>query len=176
VAPFIPYLADMIYKNLVKGESVHLEDWPKPGKIDGDLIAQMAEIRTVVERAHAERKLAKIPVRQPLISLATTAPKPKIPGLETLVKDEVNVKQIVWSQPKDKIDTRKTPALEEEAKARDLIRKIQQERKRLGINLTQKIEVKSPWLPTSKKLIQRILRKTLSKKLEKGKFRVSETS
>jgi len=176
VAPFIPYLADMIYKNLVKGESVHLEDWPKPGKIDGDLIAQMAEIRTVVERAHAERKLAKIPVRQPLISLATTAPKPKIPGLETLVKDEVNVKQIVWSQPKDKIDTRKTPALEEEAKARDLIRKIQQERKRLGINLTQKIEVKSPWLPTSKKLIQRILRKTLSNKLEKGKFRVSETS
>ncbi len=93
-----------------------------------------------------------------------------------MVKDEINVKNIVWGESKDEIDTRKTPELEEEAKTRELIRRIQQERKRLEINLTQKVNVKSPWLPVSKEFIQRVHRRTLTDKLEKGKFKVTRTS
>ena len=180
LAPFTPYLADFIYMNLTKKESVQFVDWPKTGKVNINLVTQMAELRDVVERVHAKRKEVSIPVRQPLQSIKVVSPGQK-PSKELLVliKDELNIKEIDWTKGGEvsvKLDTRMTPGLEEEAKTRELIRRIQQERKSLGINLTQRVKVRSPWLPVSKEFIQRIHRRTLSDKLEKGKFKVTGTS
>jgi isoleucyl-tRNA synthetase len=180
LAPFTPYLADFIYMNLTKKESVHFVDWPKTGKVNINLVTQMAELRDIVERVHAKRKEASIPVRQPLQSIKVVSPGQK-PNKELLVliKDELNIKEIDWTKGEEvsvKLDTRITSGLKEEAKTRELIRRIQQERKKLGINLTQKVNVKSPWLPVSKELIQRVHKRTLSDKLEKGKFKVTGTS
>ncbi|TEU02841.1 isoleucine--tRNA ligase [Candidatus Woesebacteria bacterium] len=180
LAPFTPYLADFIYMNLTKKESVQFVDWPKTGKVNINLVTQMAELRDVVERVHAKRKEVGIPVRQPLQSIKVVSPGQK-PNKELLVliKDELNIKEIDWTKGGEvsvKLDTRMTPGLEEEAKTRELIRRIQQERKSLGINLTQRVKVRSPWLPVSKEFIQRVHRRTLTDKLEKGKFKVTRTS
>ena len=172
LAPFMPFLSEHIYRNLTKEESVHLADWSDySDKVDEKLIAEMAQIRQIVEKAHAERKEKKIPVRQPLTLYKTTAQK-TTNNLEIYVREEINVKEVVWGANKDELDTEITPELEEEAKTRELIRKIQEERKNMGMNLTQKITVANPWLPQDKKLVQRLQDKTLASKLTLGDFKV----
>jgi isoleucyl-tRNA synthetase len=181
LAPLTPYLADFIYMNLTKKESVHLESWPEVDEeIDEKLIKEMVVARELAEKTHSERKKAEIPVRQPLSSLATTTPKLPL-ALEVLVKDEVNIKDISWAQKgggelKVKLDTKITPELQDEAKARELIRKIQGERKKLGMNLTQEIVVTNTWLPKSKEIAQKIKNKTLAATLKEGEFSVTEAS
>jgi hypothetical protein len=88
--------------------------------------------------------------------------------------DEINAKNIIWGAKKDGFDTTMTPELEEESNSRELIRKIQEQRKGLGMNLTQKITVSNPWLPQDKKLVQRVKDKTLASNLIIGEFRVSK--
>ena len=66
LAPFTPFLAEEIYKNLTGKESVHLEDWSKTGKIERKLLAEMEMVRRICELGHARRKEAGIKVRQPL--------------------------------------------------------------------------------------------------------------
>lgn len=180
LAPFTPYLSEVIYQNLTKEESVHLTDWPKAGKVNEKLIIDMKIIREIVEDAHSIRKEKQIPVRQPLLSLSVEYPG-SVPEktLHTYIKDEVNVKNISikkGSKLKSKLDTNITPELKEEAKARELIRNIQVERKNMGVNLTQKINVLSPWIPLSNTVIQKVKDKTLTENLAKGKFRVTKSS
>jgi len=107
---------------------------------------------------------------------------PKLPlALEVLVKDEVNIKDINWAKKrgeelKVKLDTKLTPELQEEAKARELIRRIQGERKKLGMNLAQKIVVTNTWLPKGKEIVQKLKNKTLATALKEGEFSVTKAS
>lgn len=172
IAPFCPFLSEMIYKNLTKEESVHLSDWPKYlGKIDEKLVHDIQEARELVERAHSIRKEKTIPVRQPLNSFSSTF-KPISKNLEYLIKDEINVRNLIWNSKTDKLDTKITKELEEEARVRDLVRKIQDERKKLNLNLTQKVDVSVEKLPVDTKLVDWITKKAQIASLKKGKFRV----
>jgi isoleucyl-tRNA synthetase len=173
LAPFLPMISEVIFANLTKEESVHLADWPEAGEVEKQLVEDMIKIRSVVETAHAIRKAEKIPVRQPLASLSTVLKAPG-KGLEDLVKAEVNVKKVIWGAKKVELDTKITSELAEEAHARELIRKIQEKRKELGMNLTQNVNVSNEWLPTDKNLTQLVKAKTSTKKLEKGGFKVTE--
>jgi isoleucyl-tRNA synthetase len=174
LAPFLPTVSEVMYKNLTKDESVHLSDWPEFAyPVKEALIKDMQKVRQVVEKAHAERKAKAIPVRQPLNSYKTES-KPPVDNLDNLLMEEINVKKIVWGAKNEGFDTAITPELEEESKARELIRKIQEERKNLGMNLTQSIVAASPWLPKDKKLVQRIKDKTLALKLTLGEFKVTK--
>ncbi|MGB6839177.1 MAG: class I tRNA ligase family protein, partial [Microgenomates group bacterium] len=181
LVPLIPFLSDMIYTNLTKEESVHLADWPgTEGDVDKKLISDMQNARLLVEKAHAERKLAKIPVRQPLQSIEVMSPDKKLSKeLLNLAEEELNLKEIKWIKAKEvsvKLDIRITPALEEESKARELIRKVQGERKKLGMNLIQKVKVINPWIPESKNIVQKVKRKTLAISLKKGQFKITKAS
>lgn len=177
MAPFTPFISEIIYQNLTKGESIHLENWPKyTGKINRQLIAQMKSVREVVEKVHSERKEKAIPVRQPLNSFKTSR-KNLNKSLEQLVKDEVNVKNVGWGkikgeQLKVELDTKITPQLREEAETRKLIREIQKERKNMGIRLDEEIVVENDWLPESEELINWVKKMTLTRDLQKGKFKV----
>lgn len=71
-----------------------------------------------------------------------------------------------------KLDTQITPELKEEADVRDIVRKIQEERKNLGLNLTQKVNVTLEHLPTNTKLVQWMIKKAQIAKLTEGKFKV----
>jgi isoleucyl-tRNA synthetase len=181
LAPFTPFLAEMIFVNLTKEESVHLSKWPEI-KIDPDLklIENMTKVRMIAEKAHAQRKEEQIPVRQPLSSFSVNT---TFLGkyLEGLLKDELNVKAVKWGESdkgelKVKLDTKITPQLEQEAKTRELIRNVQRERKRMGMGLTHNIIITNQWFPKSKKMIQNLKDITLAKRLREGKFSVKKTS
>ncbi len=184
LAPFTPYLADSMYINLTHDASVHLSDWPdeppKQNKDDEDLISQMRKMRDIVEKIHAKRKELGIAVRQPL-QKAMVYGQEKGAIAEDIIRvaeSELNVKfiELVGGSDKIEIDTKITPELKEEADIRDLVRKIQEERKALGLNLTQKIDVTIEKLPESKKLTQWMIKKAQISHLEEGSFSVKRTS
>ena len=127
-APFIPFLAEHIHKQLQKG-SVHLEDWPSKGKRNKKLEENMKKVREVVASALAERAKAGIRVRQPLASL--TVPVKMQKNLAELVKDEVNVKKVVFGKTL-KLNTNITPELKREGMVREILRHIQDMRKKAG--------------------------------------------
>jgi len=102
LAPFMPFLADEIYKNLTGKESVHLEDYPVANKdlIDKKVSDEMNFVRDVVTLGLAIRAKNSLKVRQPLQKLEigneeTGNWKLEIEDeLASLIKDELNVKEV----------------------------------------------------------------------------------
>ena len=178
LAPFTPFISEEIYQNLTRAESVHLADWPEAvelGAREKQLVADMQLARKIVEKGHAARKEAGIPVRQPLASASVIYSSRKLlQDVLQLIKDELNVKAIEWrvkageAEPAVTLDKKMTPELEEEGKARELARQIQEERKKLGTPLDSEVDVASPWLPDNKKLLEWVKHKTLARTLEKA--------
>lgn len=168
LAPFAPFMAEEIYKNLTGKESVHLSSWPKSAKVDRKLIENMELARKICELGHAKRKEAAIKVRQPLSKITVHGPKLET-SLVELVKAELNVKEVTFVKGKELsvlLDTKLTPELKAEGEARDIVRQIQEARKEAGTSLNQKIEVKLPKWP--KKYEAYIMEQTLTTKLQKG--------
>lgn len=152
LAPITPFLSEAIYKNLTTDESVHLVSWPIHDRslINSQIEEQMMQARKVVEIAHAKRKEAGIKVRQPLSELLITLPAVLLDGILDTVKKEVNVKEIKQKKGKEigvMLDITITPALKKEGDARDIVRQIQQERKKLGSALDEKVNVMLPDWP-----------------------------
>ncbi|MDD5738540.1 MAG: isoleucine--tRNA ligase [Candidatus Pacebacteria bacterium] len=144
IGPFMPFLAEDIYQQLKSKdmpESAHLCDWPKENKkfIDQSLEKEMQEVREVVSLALAKRAEVGIGVRQALASLKIRNPKFEIRNKEeflALIKDEVNVKEIVFDEKiKDEIelDTEISEELKKEGLIREIIRNIQSLRKKAGL-------------------------------------------
>ena len=96
-APFTPFIAEEIYRNL-KGandpESVHLCDFPTANAAARDLALEkrMADVQTVVELGRRLRADNDLKVRQPLSALKLAGGDVK--GLEELIEDELNVKDV----------------------------------------------------------------------------------
>jgi len=178
LAPFTPFITEVIYRNLTGKESVHLASWPKTNiKVDAIVVARMASLRDVVERVHSARKEKGIAVRQPLGKVIVTSEDARLPReyLE-IGQEELNIKKIEWRRGKKllvKLDTKITPELEQEAKARELVRKIQVERRESGVKLNDSVVVTSPWIPSGK-LKEWVMAKTLAKSLEQGSFKVKK--
>ncbi len=173
LAIFTPFLAEEIYQNLSGGKSVHLQDWPivNDKLIDKKLEAKMAWVRQVCELGHSARKASGIKVRQPLNELRIMNHELRIDEeLLVLIKDELNVKKVVFGPGKGelkvKLDTQITPALKVEGEARELIRRIQDLRKKQNVRPDQQITVTAPRWP--KQFADDIKAKTLTKKLVKG--------
>ncbi len=147
-APFIPFLSEVIYRGLGKKRSCHLEDWPEENKKikDDKLEKKMREVREIVARALAERARAGIKVRQPLQKLKIKSEKSKIDNdLLNLIAEEVNIKEVVFdSKLKEKLelDTKITPLLKEEGIVREIIRNIQEMRKKANLKPKDKILVR----------------------------------
>ena len=174
LAPFMPFLSEYIYKNLTSKKSVHLESWPKAGRIEEKLLEEMALVRKICELGHSERKKAGLKVRQPLRELRITNCGLRInKKLIKLIKEELNVKEVVLKlgkgELKVKLDTEITPELKEEGETRELIRKIQDLRKKAGCRLDEKIIIEGPNLPIDLKLQKYLRKETLAEKLQSGK-------
>ncbi|MGX6605056.1 isoleucine--tRNA ligase [Micromonosporaceae bacterium Da 78-11] len=100
VAPLAPLTAEEIWRGLTGGRSVHLTDWPDAGVFPADhqLVASMDAIREVASAALSLRKARALRVRLPLASLTVaTADATALSGFADLVKDEVNVKDVVFT-------------------------------------------------------------------------------
>lgn len=150
LAPFTPFFAEDIYRRAGgEGESVHLESWPVADtssffsklfskKTKADTLELMKETRSVISQALELRAAANIKVRQPL-GILTITQKLDDAYLE-LVKDEVNVKEVVVGN-KVNLDTEITKELQVEGDARELIRVIQNMRKNAGLNAEDNINL-----------------------------------
>ncbi|QQG43809.1 MAG: isoleucine--tRNA ligase [Candidatus Roizmanbacteria bacterium] len=157
LSPFMPFVAEKIYKNLTENESVHLAVWPNLSvDIDENLINEMQTLREVTEVGHRVRKEKSLKVRQPLAKAIISLPRNKtlkhklfLSQLDDLIKGELNVKDIEWKTNNDDLisvdyDTNITEELRLEGELRDLIRSVQSERKEKNIRINQTIELVLP--------------------------------
>ncbi len=141
-------------------ESVHLEDWPmvKEGK-DERVLKDMEEVRKVVSLGLEARAKAGIKVRQPLQELKVKCVElqAKTELLE-LIKDEVNVKEVGFDQKLAtdvELDTVLTPALKEEGQVRELVRGIQELRKKEKLNTSDFVVLEVGTDDAGKKFVEK---------------------
>lgn len=179
-APITPFISESIYKNLTKEESVHLSSWPAANDLNSDdnkLLNEMKIAREIVEKIHSIRKEKNIGVRQPLSSAVVGYPIDSLSSdVLDVISEEVNIKKIVVNKNEVvsvEIDFEITPELEEEAKVRDLIRKVQEARKNLGVKMNDKVNLKSDWIPKNAELKDWLIKKTLLNEITEGDFGVS---
>lgn len=102
-APFIPFVTEEIYQNLVVGldktapESIHLCAWPMYNAelVDISLEDEMETAYKVVKLGRSARNAANIKNRQPLSEmLLSTKSLPEY--YDEIIKDELNLKNIVF--------------------------------------------------------------------------------
>jgi len=107
LAPFCPFLADEIFDNLDGSEpSVHLCDFPIPGRRDRELERDMDVARRAVRLGLAARGQAKLKVRQPLraaVVVATGSERVAIERLADLVREELNVHELRFASRADEL-------------------------------------------------------------------------
>ena len=157
MAPFTPFIAEEMYRNLSPrhssdspaGEgnpeapdSVHLADFPvADGRlIDEKLNDEMRKVRETVRKALQRRTDNGIKVRQPLNTLSIKYDL--LVDLLDIVREEVNVKNILINKNQDDnvvLDTNITPELRLEGESREIIRAIQEGRKKAGFNVEDRI-------------------------------------
>lgn len=143
LAPFLPFISEILYQEFGKKLSVHLENWPKFQKElqNPELEDEMEKARTICSQILAERAKAKIKIRQPL-ALAEIKERIKIPELMEIIKEETNIKEIKIHPSLEtlvKIDCQITPELRKEGMKRELVRFIQEMRKKQGLRPKDKI-------------------------------------
>lgn len=144
IAPVMPFISEEVYLNITQNkekESVHLEDWSdfKKMKIDTAVLDNMSKTREVVSTALDLRQGAGVKVRQPLQSLTLKDNLPE--DYLSIISDEVNVKEVVFGK-EISLDTNITKDLLEEGLAREVIRAIQDARKKDNCNPNDKVSVK----------------------------------
>jgi isoleucyl-tRNA synthetase len=114
VAPFVPFLAETLWQGLAAepfgkraSESVHLCDYPTAlaTRIDEKLSARMLLVREIVSLGRSARMNAKLKVRQPLakveVILADQAHRTWLEEHGGLIRDELNVKDVEYTQKAD---------------------------------------------------------------------------
>ncbi|MBI6873124.1 isoleucine--tRNA ligase [Clostridium aciditolerans] len=100
-APFVPFMTEEIYQNLVVGldssapESLHLCNWPQYNEalVDKDLEEDMEDAYRIVKLGRSARNSANIKNRQPLSEmLVSTKSLPEYYG--DIIKEELNIKDV----------------------------------------------------------------------------------
>ena len=142
MAPFAPFVADAMYRNLTDGVSVHLADFPEPAPVqDPQVETDMARARQAVEAGLAARDAARLKVRQPLAGIALPGdPLPE--DIAAIVRDELNVKTLTFGALDVQLDTVITEELKLEGLAREVVRAIQDRRKKIGLNVEDRIDTR----------------------------------
>lgn len=167
LAPFVPFLAEELWQNMMGGESVHLLDWPEAGEIDAEALKNMANCREIITEGLALRMakddgFGQIKVRQPLTSL-TYSGEQLDEFYENIIAEEVNVKEVKYGE-QTKLDKVLTDELKEEGFVRELIRFVQSARKKAGLNVDDRINLSvSAKIPT--RLVETLKAEVLAVKL-----------
>ncbi|MFO7660765.1 MAG: isoleucine--tRNA ligase [Candidatus Cloacimonadaceae bacterium] len=104
MAPFAPYLSDVIYQNLTGKESVHLTDYPVADEkyIEPALEEEMQTVIDIVSLGRAARNDCQIKVRQPLTAIyVPERVKPVTERMFELIKEEINIHAIRYVADND---------------------------------------------------------------------------
>ncbi|MDR0410652.1 MAG: isoleucine--tRNA ligase [Treponema sp.] len=113
-APFIPFTTDAIWRNLRSEDdlvSVHLADFPRVNEARRDLALEYktSVVQRAVSMGRALRSAHNIKTRQPLktVELVTRDAEEKkaLLEMEDVVRDELNVQQVLFSDDEDSLVT-----------------------------------------------------------------------
>ena len=167
LAPICPFISEDIYQNLVRTqdkealESIHLTDFPKTSKNlkNKEILEKMNFVRSVVELGQSLRASTVLKVRQALSTLEVSAKEIELEDwMNGLIMDELNVKEVKLVKnltSKDKwvssineeqkisisLNTNLTPELIKEGTYREIVRSIQNIRKKTGLSYGDKIDL-----------------------------------
>lgn len=158
IAPTLPFTAEYIYQALGdKKESVHLQKYPVSNMSHlefADALSQMAAARQIVSVAHQLRAELGVSLRQPLATMDLTGllELKDNENILDIIRDEVNVSAISFNSAKKSyksveieagktisLDPELTPELKEEGAYRDLVRSLQDARKKAGLAVGEKV-------------------------------------
>lgn len=146
IAPTMPFLSEEVFRAVREDtdpESVHLTEWPHATKNffadlfkkkESELVPAMQLVRDASSLGLKLRQEHNLKVRQPLAAL--TLKDERLKGnteLLPLVADEVNVKEVLFDSSLEEeavLDTVITPELKEEGNVREVLRFIQDLRKK----------------------------------------------
>ncbi|HKR98370.1 MAG TPA: isoleucine--tRNA ligase, partial [Candidatus Dormibacteraeota bacterium] len=156
LAPFMPFLAERIYRNLSGLEvgpqssngvpdSVHLTDYPHVLEEwrDDRVLKEMARLRRLVEDGLAARHAAGVKVRQPLRAAIVYGRRFE-PEFEAIFNEELNVKQTEYralrgEHEEVELDTEISDELRQEWIVREISRKANDLRKQAGLEVDARI-------------------------------------
>ncbi|WP_027623617.1 isoleucine--tRNA ligase [Clostridium lundense] len=102
-APFVPFITEEIYENLVKSldndapESIHLCKWPEYNEdlMDKELEREMEEAYKIVKLGRSARNGSNIKNRQPLSKMRVSSKSlPEYYG--DIIRDELNIKEVLF--------------------------------------------------------------------------------
>lgn len=138
LAPFAPFMAEDVWqklKNENEVESVHLLEWPKAGKIEEQIIGEMHIARDLVSLGLKERQKNGIAVRQPLSGASVHGAELTQEYIE-IIQEELNIKKVISNKEGElgiELEFSITPELKEEGNYRELVRALQDMRKKMGL-------------------------------------------
>jgi len=185
MAPFTPFVAENVWQKVTRNDfndkekSVHLEAWPETGnrkqETGNRILEEMEVVRRIVELGLAARDEHGIKVRQPLQQLTiNNLQLTAIDEYIDLIKDEVNVKDVVTRKGNGdlevELDVTLTSELKMEGAKRELVRFINALRKQAGMTIqdravvyyeTASVDVKNVF----EKMGDEILKDTLSNQI-----------
>ena len=138
LAPFTPFLAEELYHQMTGDtESIHLKDWPAAGEVNELVMNDMEKVRDYVNQGLSLRAKSGLKVRQPLASVT-------VPGIgeafdfTPILLDELNVKEVKKGK-EVALDEALTPELKREGMMREVIRYVQNTRKKTGLSVDDRI-------------------------------------
>ena len=160
---------------------MHLADFPLSHEnlINKKLEKEMKAGRDLASVILMKRKVAGVKVRIPLKEVSYQGPEQLTKEVQQIVAEEVNVQQLAWDGKQAEYTVTTTDEqLTDHAnqdlqlgEAREIVRRIQKERKKLETKLDEKVDVSLEAWPTAHEAY--ITKNALIKTLTTGTFRVS---
>lgn len=147
LAPIAPFVSERFWLEMhaqkrVDEMSVHLSRFPTVKGKNASIEQAFTTFRGALESGMAERDTLKMGLKWPLASATVSTPLLLGKEFTSLVKRQLNVKKVTFTQGSSyhvSYDTTMTPELEAEGYAREIMRRVQAERKKRGLSKQDRI-------------------------------------